>query len=38
MAFNIIAETRQKLDFDKIHKDVYIENLNFDLFQWKDLG
>lgn len=38
MAFNIIAETNQKLDFTKIHNEVYRDNLNFDFVPMEGLG
>ncbi len=38
MAFNIIAETNKKLDFDKLHKKLYSANLHFDFIPMPGLG
>lgn len=38
MSFNIIAETDKKLNFNKIHKEVYSENLEFDFVPMPGLG
>src|SRR5947208_865686 len=38
MAFNILAETNRKLDFDKLHSKVYSEGFNFDLVPMPGLG
>ena len=38
MAFNIIAETSKKLDFDKLHKAIYQDNLPFDFIPMPGLG
>jgi len=38
MAFNIIAETNKKLDYEKIHREVYSDNLNFEFVPMPGLG
>lgn len=38
MAFNIIAETSNLLDFDLLHKEIYKDNLPFDFVPMKGLG
>lgn len=38
MAFNIMAETAGRLDYAKIHKEVYSENLHFDFIPMSGLG
>ncbi|MGC4035831.1 MAG: hypothetical protein QM764_07710 [Chitinophagaceae bacterium] len=38
MAFNIIAETTKKLDFNKLHRELYSETLNFDFVPMPGLG
>lgn len=38
MAFNIIAETDKKIDFDKLHQKVYSETYNFDFVPMPGLG
>ena len=38
MAFNIIAETSKRLDYIKIHQEVYSDNLNFDIVPMPGLG
>lgn len=38
MAFNIIAETDKKLDYDRLHRQVYSEDLNFDFVPMPGLG
>lgn len=38
MAFNIIAETDKKLDFDKLHKKVYSESFSFNFVPMPGLG
>ena len=38
MAFNIIAETNKRLDYEKIHKEVYSDNLSFDFVPLPGLG
>ena len=38
MAFNIIAETKKKLDYNKIHKELYSDNLNFDFVPMPGFG
>jgi len=38
MAFNIIAETDKRLDYNKIHKEVYSDNLNFEFVPMPGLG
>jgi hypothetical protein len=38
MAFNIIAETNKKLDFNNMHKEIYQDNLPFDLVPMPNLG
>lgn len=38
MAFNIIAEATKKLDYDKIHRVVYSDNLNFEFVPMPGLG
>src|SRR5688572_11095845 len=38
MAFNIIAETSKKLDFDKLHKAIYKDNLPFGFIPMPGLG
>lgn len=38
MAFNIIAETDKTLDYDRLHKQVYSEDLNFDFVPMPGLG
>jgi hypothetical protein len=38
MAFNIIAETNRKLDFFKLHKAIYQDNLPFDFVPMPQLG
>lgn len=38
MSFNIIAETSKKLDFEKLHQEIYTEILNFDLVPMPGLG
>lgn len=38
MAFNIIAETSKKLDFTKLHKEVYSDNLLFEFIPMPGLG
>ncbi len=38
MAFNIIAETNKMLDYEKIHKEVYSHNLNFEFVPMPGLG
>jgi hypothetical protein len=38
MAFNIIAETEKKLDFDSIHEQVYLVDFNFDFVPMPRLG
>ncbi len=38
MAFNIIAETDKKLNFDRLHKEVYSEDFNFDFVPMPGLG
>lgn len=38
MAFNIIAETDKKLDFDRLHTKVYSEDFNFDFVPMPGFG
>jgi hypothetical protein len=38
MAFNIIAETDKKLDYNKIYNKVYSDHLNFDFVPMPGLG
>jgi hypothetical protein len=38
MAFNIIAETSKTLDYNKIHKEIFEENLNFEFVPMPKLG
>lgn len=38
MAFNIIAETNKKLDFEKLHKEIYSVSFNFDVVPMPGLG
>lgn len=38
MAFNIIAETTKKLDYEKIHRVAYSDNLNFEFVPMPGLG
>ena len=38
MAYNLIAESRVKLDFDRIHKALYKADLPFELFPMPKLG
>ena len=38
MAFNIIAETDKKLDYNKLHDEIYSENMNFDFVPMSGLG
>ena len=38
MAFNIIAETNKKLDYGKLHKEIYSEELPFDYLPMPGLG
>jgi hypothetical protein len=38
MAFNIIAETSNSLDFTLLHKEIYKDNLPFDFIPMKGLG
>ncbi len=38
MAFNIIAETEKKLDYDTLHKQLCSEDLNFDFVPMPGLG
>ncbi len=38
MAFNIIAESSNSLDFTLLHKEIYKDNLPFDFIPMKGLG
>ena len=38
MAFNILAETDKKIDFDKLHREVYSENFNFEFVPMPKFG
>ncbi len=38
MSFNIIAETRQHLNYDDVHKETYKDDLPFDFVPMPDLG
>jgi len=38
MAFNIIAETGKRLDYEKIHKELHSTELNFDFFPMPGSG
>lgn len=38
MSFNIIAETKKKLDYAKVHRKIYSGNLNFDFVPMPGLG
>lgn len=38
MAFNIIAETDKKLEYDTLHKKVYSEDFNFDFVPMPGFG
>ena len=38
MAFNIMAETSKKLDYAKIHQEIYSEELHFDFVPMPCLG
>jgi hypothetical protein len=38
MAFNIMAETNKKLDFGRLHKEVFSEDFNFDFVPMPGLG
>ncbi|NCU04808.1 MAG: hypothetical protein GXC73_12560 [Chitinophagaceae bacterium] len=38
MAFNIIAEADKNLDYQKLYKQVYSEDLNFDFIPMPGLG
>jgi len=38
MAFNIIGESNDKLDFSSMHQAIYQENLPFDFFPMPELG
>jgi hypothetical protein len=38
MAFNIIAETSKRLDYQKIHRELYTHELSFDFFPMPGAG
>lgn len=38
MAFNIIAETTKKLDYNKLHKEIYEDNLSFEFVPMPGFG
>lgn len=38
MAFNIIAETNKKLDFNTLHKEIYSDDFNFDFVPMPGMG
>lgn len=38
MSFNILAESSSKLDYQEIHKEVYSEDLRFELVPMPALG
>lgn len=38
MAFNIIAETSKGLEYEKIHRELYRNDLSFDLFPMPGAG
>lgn len=38
MPFNIIAETSKKLDYSKMHQEVYAEGFSFDFIPMPGLG
>src|SRR5437773_9235093 len=38
MAFNVIAETSKKLDFIKLHSEIYSDDLSFDFVPMPGLG
>lgn len=38
MSFNIIAETNKKLKYNKIHQELYSEDLNFDFVPMPGFG
>jgi hypothetical protein len=38
MAFNIIAETDKKLDYEKIHAEIFSDDLNFEFIPMPGFG
>ena len=38
MSFNVIAETSRKLDYSKIHAEIFIDDLPFDFIPMPNLG